>query len=210
MRTKKLEPGDHIYVEYRWFSHHGIYCGDDKVIHNSKKAGNVTETTLADFEEGCSSVWIVQEETCYPPEVIVNRARSQIGKRPYHLIANTSLAGVKPETPRANKPKPGLPRSRQLPAECLSCSRLRPSLSGQCCIRLTSVTVKASMSWSRLALRIAFVKANGTSKQSGGSESWRKTCAWTESEQRLPHRCELLSWPKSNGWDGFVPAVRAS
>ena len=55
-----LQPGDHIYVYNSWlmYSHHGIYTGDDRVIHLSggeqskKAAAQVRECTLDEFLNG--------------------------------------------------------------------------------------------------------------------------------------------------------------
>ena len=33
MTHKNLVRGDHIYANYGGYTHHGIYCGDGKVIH---------------------------------------------------------------------------------------------------------------------------------------------------------------------------------
>ena len=55
-----LQPGDHIYVYNSWlmYSHHGIYIGNDRVIHLSgggqskKSAAMVRECTLDEFLNG--------------------------------------------------------------------------------------------------------------------------------------------------------------
>jgi cell wall-associated NlpC family hydrolase len=34
MGRENFKPGDHLYVDFGQFFHHGIYVGDGKVIHN--------------------------------------------------------------------------------------------------------------------------------------------------------------------------------
>ncbi len=82
-----VEVGDHVVVKYSLYNHHGIYCGDGKVIHLSKESGTVTETTLDEFADGCS-LYIQQNEGFDEPEVIVRRARSKRGEQGYCLFTN--------------------------------------------------------------------------------------------------------------------------
>jgi hypothetical protein len=54
-------------------------------VANSKTAGNVTVTMLAEFTDG-RRISIQRNAFCDAPEVIVRRARSQLGKRAYPLV----------------------------------------------------------------------------------------------------------------------------
>ncbi|KAF7849900.1 hypothetical protein BT93_L0154 [Corymbia citriodora subsp. variegata] len=67
-----LKPGDHI---YSWraayvYAHHGIYVGDDKVIHFTRRGREVGTATVVDFPLGSSWPYqsLVPCETCTPPE----------------------------------------------------------------------------------------------------------------------------------------------
>lgn len=67
-----LKPGDHI---YSWraayvYAHHGIYVGDDKVIHFTRGGREVGTGTFVDFLLVSSgpSRSLVPCETCTPPE----------------------------------------------------------------------------------------------------------------------------------------------
>ncbi|XP_010037316.2 uncharacterized protein LOC104426078 [Eucalyptus grandis] len=67
-----LKPGDHI---YSWraayvYAHHGIYVGDDKVIHFTRRGREVGTGTFVDFLLVSSgpSRSLVPCETCTPPE----------------------------------------------------------------------------------------------------------------------------------------------
>ena len=59
LSEKDLSPGDHIYVKRKaaFYSHHGIYAGDGKVLHytgaeKEKKDPLVKITTIGDFLKG--------------------------------------------------------------------------------------------------------------------------------------------------------------
>ncbi|XP_031384234.1 uncharacterized protein LOC116198059 [Punica granatum] len=67
---ESLKPGDHI---YSWrtayiYAHHGIYIGDDKVIHFTRQGQEVGTGTFIDFLLVSSSPTQVPCTTCTPAE----------------------------------------------------------------------------------------------------------------------------------------------
>jgi hypothetical protein len=88
----RLDPGTELIVEPFGYRHHGIYVGGDRVIHYagwiSYRRGLVEEIPLAKFG-GKYRVRIgrVPAEPRQGAD-IVNRARSRLGERRYHLLNN--------------------------------------------------------------------------------------------------------------------------
>lgn len=82
--------GDHIYVKRMLYTHHGIDCGDGRVIHftgtpSSKRHARVAIDTLEDFLDG--GVPLVRHYSlCLPPEETVRNAMSRIGTDGYSLF----------------------------------------------------------------------------------------------------------------------------
>ncbi len=87
-------PGDHLVVSRGSYTHHGIYEGDGTVIHfvglrASKDLAIVRRDTLEAFADGAAiEVHPYNGARCFPPDEIVRRARSQLGKRGYHVLNN--------------------------------------------------------------------------------------------------------------------------
>jgi hypothetical protein len=84
--------GAHIYVGRDVYSHHGIDCGDWTVIdfggQGAGKAGAIIRrVTLAEFAQE-APIRTRPYGSCYPPEVIVARATSMIGRSGYDLFSN--------------------------------------------------------------------------------------------------------------------------
>jgi Lecithin retinol acyltransferase len=85
--------GSHIVTPRRGYLHHGIYVGDDKVVHYSGlchgiSTGPVEEVTLSRFARG-RPVWIRAEAgTNFDPQETVRRARSRLGEDCYRLLTN--------------------------------------------------------------------------------------------------------------------------
>jgi hypothetical protein len=92
--------GDHIRVNRLLYYHHGIYVSDSEVIHfNTHGHGDgllgdatVIVSTLKEFLEfGRCEVriygWSLFEKT-FPPEIVVERARSRIGESGYNIVFN--------------------------------------------------------------------------------------------------------------------------
>ncbi len=101
MPSKSIEradllAGDHIYVRrYRAiYSHHGIYVGEDRVVHYSdagglgnKSASAVVETSLDEFLIG-GKLRCRKHSKPLPSDEIVSRAREQLARQGYSLIWN--------------------------------------------------------------------------------------------------------------------------
>lgn len=89
----KLYIGEHLVSPRNIYTHHGLYIGDNKVIHYSGlgsgiHTGSVEETTLDKFQAG-NSFRIKKHPKCkYDPDEIVARARSRIGEDCYNLLSN--------------------------------------------------------------------------------------------------------------------------
>ncbi|MBD1862110.1 MULTISPECIES: lecithin retinol acyltransferase family protein [Trichocoleus] len=78
--------GDHIYADYGHCFHHGIYCGDDEVIHyvNAKRIG---KTLLSKFAK-TQKIHIKRHRKSFSQTRVVKRAKRRLGERNYNLIFN--------------------------------------------------------------------------------------------------------------------------
>ncbi len=86
MAHKTWKQGDHIYVNYGGFTHHGIYCGSGKVIHYGAE-GKICEESLDRFTCG-RSISIQKYRHSSHSKKVVSRARSRLGEKNYNLIFN--------------------------------------------------------------------------------------------------------------------------
>lgn len=102
--------GDHLKVKRRLYSHHGIYIGNNQVIHYAPPPGknigdgigwrqvlgadsivntiHVAELKAFEFEGIHASVVPYTKSSSYPPLKIVARAESRIGENGYNLWGN--------------------------------------------------------------------------------------------------------------------------
>lgn len=93
---KNLTAGSHIKTSRSGYSHHGIYCGNGKVIHYSGfaqalKKGALEVTTLERFLGSETKCYIVQypsHKLMYSKSEIVVRAFSRLGENSYNLAFN--------------------------------------------------------------------------------------------------------------------------
>jgi cell wall-associated NlpC family hydrolase len=88
----RLQPGDHLSVRRRGYTHHGIYVGSGRVVHYSgekfsKRDASVREVSLAGFLGGGSAT-VVRYGQRQAPEAIIAAARSKLGERQYSLVTN--------------------------------------------------------------------------------------------------------------------------
>jgi hypothetical protein len=94
-----LKPGDHVYVSYDVFTHHGIYVGDGSVVelyNNWKKRSGtgsdvprIRRISLGEFANGREvKVRQYPPSECDPPHVVVERALSRLGEEGYNLFNN--------------------------------------------------------------------------------------------------------------------------
>jgi Lecithin retinol acyltransferase len=84
-----MAKGDHIYVDCRAYTHHGIDCGDGRVIHYSKSSGCAVLSITSDlaFSSG-RSIMIKKYDKSYSPDVVIRRAEARLGEAAYHLMFN--------------------------------------------------------------------------------------------------------------------------
>lgn len=87
-----LSPGDHIRVWRGAYHHHGIFVGQNAVVHftdvrNSKVGASVRRCTLTAFERG-GAVERVAYRQSLPARQVVRRALSQLGRRGYSVLSN--------------------------------------------------------------------------------------------------------------------------
>ena len=98
--TEKVPlPGDVVVADRGLYKHYGIYVGEGRVIHYSAGMGieldadkaKIIETSLADFLEG-SGLYVEEtdEPGAFPPDRVVDRARSMVGKMhgEYNIVFN--------------------------------------------------------------------------------------------------------------------------
>ncbi len=86
-----MKRGDHIYIYHvegvtgMKYTHHGIYCSDDEVIHYYK--GKIRRTHLAKFGREYK-IYVKKYKKCDSTSVVIKRAKSRKCERLYNLIFN--------------------------------------------------------------------------------------------------------------------------
>ena len=85
---ESLKIGDHLFVQRIGYTHHGIYVGDNSVIHYLSKS--IQLHSLEDFKKGSTLNKMTENESpsCYSKEKIVSRAYSRYNEHLYNLIIN--------------------------------------------------------------------------------------------------------------------------
>jgi hypothetical protein len=79
--------GDHIYVDYGTFTHHGIDCGDGTVIHYRKLNQTIAKTSMEELANG-KQVLVKRYGKCDLPDIAIQRAESRLGENGYCLFGN--------------------------------------------------------------------------------------------------------------------------
>ena len=87
-----MAKGDHIYFYVFGYYHHGIDCGDGTVIHyngniNNKDNAKIVRTSYSEFSNG-KTVSTKKYNSCYSPDLVVEKAKSRLGEQKYHLLNN--------------------------------------------------------------------------------------------------------------------------
>lgn len=82
----------HLVTPRAFYTHHGIYAGNGRVIHYAGLAsgfcrGPVEDTSLEYFAHG-HEIRVRHDARCFELEEIVERARSRLGESCYHLLTN--------------------------------------------------------------------------------------------------------------------------
>lgn len=80
-----LIPSDHIKVERLGYTHHGIYIGDNKIIHF--KQNKIQIGTLEEFQLDSPYIKIASAKL-YPDTEIIQRAIKRVGEQDYNLFLN--------------------------------------------------------------------------------------------------------------------------
>lgn len=91
--TINLPIGAHLVTQRRGYEHHGIYVGNDRVVHyagfaSSVNRGPVEEVTLECFTAGHSLSIRATPSARYAGDEAVRRARSRLGENDYRLLTN--------------------------------------------------------------------------------------------------------------------------
>ena len=89
MNATLLRAGDHIRVGRCMYCHHGIYVGEDRVVHWDKDHGSarITCTGVSAFADG-SAVTLVARPTPGTEADVVVRALSRVGETGYSVVFN--------------------------------------------------------------------------------------------------------------------------
>ncbi|MDR1051579.1 MAG: lecithin retinol acyltransferase family protein [Deltaproteobacteria bacterium] len=79
-----FQPGDHLKSRRIAYTHHGIYVGNDEVVHYL--LGGVSLTTLEVFTEEKPTVRVRHADPAYEPARVVGRALSRLAENEYNLV----------------------------------------------------------------------------------------------------------------------------
>lgn len=91
--NKQIKAGDHLITERLGYTHHGIYLGNNKVIHYSGladglRAGPVEITDLSTFSQGKRTYVNHHSNRAFSHRQTVKRARSRLSEDKYNLLLN--------------------------------------------------------------------------------------------------------------------------
>ncbi|WML51239.1 lecithin retinol acyltransferase family protein [Neobacillus sp. PS3-12] len=84
--TKDINLGDHLYVQRVGYTHHGVFIGNNSVIHYLGKEG-VTIDSLEVFTQG-AKIHKKESKKIYSNAEIIVRARSRLREKNYNLFGN--------------------------------------------------------------------------------------------------------------------------
>ncbi len=85
MDSEDFKRGDHLYVDYGWCIHYGIYYGSRRVIHYSD--GRIRNDSLHKFR--CHKrILIKKHPRCSSSKKVISRAKKRLGEKQYNLITN--------------------------------------------------------------------------------------------------------------------------
>jgi Lecithin retinol acyltransferase len=85
--------GSHLVTPRLGFTHHGIYVGAGRVVHQGSLThhllgGPVEEVSLARFAQG-HRIWVRSHaRSPFEGDEVIRRARTRIGETSYHLLSN--------------------------------------------------------------------------------------------------------------------------
>jgi len=92
IRQDAWQAGDHLVVDCGGYTHHGLYLGDNQVIHyggwlNGEDTG-VHVTRVRAFAGGQPVTAVHYPAARFTPEQAVSRARSRLGEDAYSVVFN--------------------------------------------------------------------------------------------------------------------------
>lgn len=85
--------GAHLVSPRKWYLHHGIHVGGDRVVHYAGfnrllRRGPIEEISIAEFERGHGVRVLDRAASPFEPNATIDRARSRLGERRYRLLRN--------------------------------------------------------------------------------------------------------------------------
>jgi hypothetical protein len=85
--------GQHLFIKKGTYSHHGVYIGNDEIVHYSGfqqkfATGKISRINFKDFSNGQEVFVRVYFQDSFSPQEIVTRAISRIDENEYHLLFN--------------------------------------------------------------------------------------------------------------------------
>ena len=87
-----MQVGDHLVTPRTGYTHHGLYIGNQEVIHYEGKfgsdSGRITKVTLAEFCEGASCRVRDYPLRVYGRKESIERACQRLGECDYNLVFN--------------------------------------------------------------------------------------------------------------------------
>ena len=88
-----MQAGDHLVSPRPGFTHHGLYVGNNEVIHyagysSGEESGQVVLTSLEVFRNGHPCRVVTHNLRRYAPEQSVERAWSRLGEAHYSALLN--------------------------------------------------------------------------------------------------------------------------
>lgn len=83
-----MAKGDHIYTQHLGYTHHGIDCGDDRVIHFGRRGGEkICRISKNEFASG-NKINVKEYGKCYSDDAVVRRAEGRLGEKGYDIFSN--------------------------------------------------------------------------------------------------------------------------
>ena len=88
-----MQAGDHLISPRQGYTHHGLYIGNDEVIHyagysSGEDTGRIVKTSLEHFTDGNPCQVVIHPIRIYDHQESVYRARSRLGEAHYNALLN--------------------------------------------------------------------------------------------------------------------------
>ncbi len=88
-----LPIGAHLVTPRKWYSHHGVYVGNGRVVHYAGLSrafhrGPIEETSLESFARQFGFAVRPHVAPAFSPDEIVRRAKARLGENRYAIITN--------------------------------------------------------------------------------------------------------------------------